>query len=160
MNSEYRLGTRSLPLRVSLSAFLGFVAIGEISGIVMSALHTGFTPSGTARYYRGLEAEMAFPKEFWTLIENTHFHVFIVPIVLLILTHLLFMTRMTERAKVTITLIAYGAALIELLSPWLVRYVAAGLAWLKVGGSLVFHATMIVLIVVPLYEAWFRRDSD
>ena len=117
-NGALRLRASSLPLRVTLSGFLLFTAIGEITGIVMDAAHTGFTPSGIARHYRGYEAELQFPKEFWVLIENTHFHVFIVPLVLLVLTHLLFMTGLSERTKVGVTILAYTAALVELASPW------------------------------------------
>jgi hypothetical protein len=153
----------SLPLRVTLTGFLVFTAIGELSGLLMEGLHTGFSPTGIAKYYRGAEAELMFPKEFWVLLENAHFHVFIVPLVLLVLTHVLFMTRLSDRAKVGITLVAYAAALLELVSPWLVRYGAAGFAWLKLFGDLVFHSTMILLIVVPFYEAWFapvQKPSD
>ncbi len=160
MSPVYRLRTSSLPLRVTLSGFLLFVAIGEVSGLVMEGLHTGFTLTGVARYYRGFEAELQFPKEFWVLIENTHFHVFIVPVVLLVLTHVLFMTRLPDRAKVAVTVVAYAAALVELTAPWLVRYVSAGFAWMKLGGALVFHATMLVLIVLPAYEAWLAPRGE
>ncbi len=160
MNQRYRLRTSSLPLRVTLTGFLLFTAIGEGSGIVMDALRTGFTPTGIAHYYRGFETNLQFPKEFWVLIENTHFHVFIVPLVLLVLTHVLFMTDLSQRSKVGITLTAYSAALIELASPWLVRYVAAGFAWLKLGGSVAFHASMLYLIVLPLYECWLAPPGE
>lgn len=130
------------------------MVVGELSGIVMQALHTGFTPEGITRSYRGFEAEMQFPKEFWVLLENAHFHAFIVPVVLLVLTHVFFMTGVAERTKVAVTIWAYTAAAVELSSPWLVRYGAAGFAWLALAGSLAFHASMLLLIALPLYDAW------
>lgn len=155
-----RLRSSSLPLRVTLSGFLLFALLGEVTGIVMDALHTGFTPTGIARYYRGYAPDMMFPKEFWVLIENTHFHIFIVPLVLLVLTHIVFMTRLSERAKVAITIVAYSSSLVELAAPWAVRFVAASFAWAKLAGALVFHSSMLFLILWPLLDAWRSPLGD
>lgn len=160
IQTGYRLRTSSLPLRVTLTGFLIFTAIGEATNLVMEALHTGFRPEGIVHYYRGYEAELLFPKDFRVLLENAHFHAFIVPVVLLVLTHVLFMTRLSERAKIGITVVAYGSALIELVSPWLVRYLAAGFAWLKLGGALAFHASVGVLLLLPLYESWLAPVEE
>lgn len=153
----YRLRTSSLPLRVTLTGFLAFMALGELTGLVIEARHTGFTPSGIADYYLGNEAELQFPKELPVLIENSHFHGFVVPLVLLVLTHVLFMSDLSDRTKVGVTALAYGTALVELASPWLVRYAGADFAWMKLAGSVLFHATFLFLIAFPLWECWFAR---
>lgn len=155
-----RLRASSLPLRVSLTGFLIFTLIGEVTGVVMDALHTGFTPTGIAHYYRGYPPDLMFPKEFWVLMENTHFHIFIVPLVLLVLTHIIFMTRLSERAKIAITIVAYSSSLVELGSPWAVRFIAVSFVWAKLAGALVFHSTMLFLIFWPLYDAWLAPLRD
>lgn len=148
------LRTSSLPLRLTLSGFLFFTSIGWVSNFGLLAWKTGLSPRGIARYYRGDEATMQFPKELPELLENLHFHVYIVPMVLLVLTHVFYMTRWSERAKVRITVIAYAAALADLAAPWLVRYAGAGFAWWKLGSSLTHHAMLALLVLVPLWEMW------
>jgi len=60
--------------------------------LALSAGRIGISPAAIAAYYRGGSGEMSFPKELWQLMEEAHFHLFSIPIVLLILTHLLFAT--------------------------------------------------------------------
>lgn len=148
------LRTSSLPLRITLTGFLAFVGLGYVSNFALLSWKTGMTPTGIAHYYRGDEAAMQFPKQFHELLENTHFHIFIVPVVLLVLTHVFFMTTWSERAKIRVTCLAYAAALADLAAPWLVRYGAAGFAWWKLCSSAVYHGTLVFLVLVPLYETW------
>jgi hypothetical protein len=149
------LRTSSLPLRATLTGFLLFVGLGYVTNFTLFAWKTGFTPSGIAHYYRGDEAQLQFPKEFHELLENTHFHIYIVPVVILVLTHVFFMTTWSERSKLVVTLLAYAAAAADLAGPWLVRYGGAGFAWWKLVSSLVYHATLLFLVVVPLRETWW-----
>ncbi|HVP28340.1 MAG TPA: hypothetical protein VMW35_04175 [Myxococcota bacterium] len=155
-NDRY-LRTSSLPLRVTLSWFLLFVGLGYATNFAILAWKTGMTPTGIALYYRGDEAAMQFPKEFHELLENLHFHVYIVPLVLLVLTHVFYMTTWSERAKLRATMLAYTAALADLAGPFLVRYAGAGFAWWKLGSACVYHATLFFLVLVPLWETWFGR---
>ncbi len=149
------LRTSSLPMRVTLTWFLAFVTVGYASNFALLIWKTGLTPEGIAHYYLGYEAAMQFPKEFHELLENTHFHIFIVPVVLLVLTHVFYMTTWSERSKLRVTSLAYGAALADLAAPWLVRYGGAGFAWWKLASTLTYHAALLFLVVVPFWETWF-----
>lgn len=148
------LRTSSLPLRVTLTWFLLFVGIGYATNFTMLAWRTGFTPAGVAAYYRGDEAALRFPKELRELVENFHFHVYIVPVVLLVLTHVFYLTAWSERGKLRVTHLAYVAALADLVAPFLVRYAGAGFAWWKLVSSTVYHGTLFFLVLLPLYECW------
>lgn len=161
------LRASSLALRTTLTGFLLFTALGYASNFALLAWKTGLSPDGIAHYYRGDEATMQFPKEMHELLENLHFHVYIVPMVLLVLTHVFFMTRWSPRAKLVVTLLAYGTALAEFAAPWLVRFVGAGFAWWKLASSVSYHATLVFLIATPLFEMWTgpvlppsARESD
>lgn len=154
------LRTSSLPLRATLTGFLLFVGLGYASNFALFAWKTGCTPSGIARYYRGDEAQLQFPKEFHELLENTHFHIYIVPVVILVLTHVFFMTSWSDRSKLAVTLVAYGAAAADLAGPWLVRYGGAGFAWWKLVSFGVYHAALLFLVLVPLWETWWGRAPE
>lgn len=159
MNSRY-LRTSSLPLRLTFTWFLVFVLAGYATNFGLLAWKTGLTPTGIAHYYRGYEAALQFPKEMHELLENTHFHIFIVPVVLLVLTHVFYMTAWSERARLWVTWIVWGAALADLAGPWLVRYAGAPFAWWKLASSLSFHGALLFLTVVSLYETWLGRAPD
>jgi len=150
-----QLRTSSLALRVTLTGFLLFVIAGYASNLAMLAWKTGMTPAGVAAYYLGDASGMRFPKELHELIENTHFHVFIVPMVLLVLTHVFFMTPWSERARVAVTVFAYGAAALDLAAPWIVWSGGAAFAPVKVASSLLYHAALFFLAGACLYETWW-----
>jgi hypothetical protein len=98
---------------------------------------------------------MRFPKELHELLENTHFHIYIVPMVLLVLTHIFFMTGASERTHVTVTILAYATAALDLAAPWAVWTGGAGFAPLKILSSLLYHGTLLGLVGACLYGAWW-----
>jgi len=153
-NGRY-LRTSSLALRATLTGFLLFVLVGYASNIALLVWKTGFTSAGVAAYYLGDESGMRFPKELHELLENTHFHVFIVPMLLLVLTHVFFMTGWSERARVIVTILAYGAAAFDLATPWIVWSCGAAFAPLKLFSSVLYHGTLFFLVGACLYETWW-----
>lgn len=157
---DSRLRASSRPLRVTLTGFLVFAALGYVSNFALLAWKTGMTPEGVAHYYRGFEpppgsdAPFQYAKEWRELLEVSHFHLYIVPVVLLILTHVFFLTPWSERAKVGVTGLAYAAALADLAAPWLVRYGGAGFAWWKLLSSVAYHGTLAFLVGACLWDLW------
>jgi hypothetical protein len=149
------LRTSSLPLRATLTGFLLFMLVGYGSNLAILAWKTGFTPSGVAAYYLGDDSGLRFPKEMHELLENTHFHVYIVPMVLLVLTHVFFMTGWSERARLRVTVLAYAAAALDLAAPWIVWSGGAAFAPLKIASSLLYHGTLFFLVLACLYETWW-----
>src|SRR5271163_4224445 len=101
---------------------------GVATMLALSIGRVGVSPAAIATFYRGGTGEMSFPKELWQLMEEAHFHLFTVPIILLILTHLLFATGCPPRARVTISLGLWIGALLEIGGPFAVRYLSASCA--------------------------------
>src|SRR5207245_5724907 len=60
------------------------------------------------------------------LLEVTHFHLFTVPVFLLIITHLFMLTGLSRRTKVSWIVTGWLASLAHIAAPWLVRYGGAG----------------------------------
>jgi hypothetical protein len=155
-----RLRNASLPVRITFSGFLVFVLIGFASNLAILAWNTGLTPEGIAHYYRGFEPppgsleDLRYPKELRELLENLHFHVYIVPMLLLVVTHVFFMTRFSEASKVWSTALLWVALFAELASPFAVRYAGAAFAWGKLVSSLLFHGALLLQGVGCLFDAW------
>src|SRR4051812_12515774 len=103
----FRLASTNTDLRLTYTFFLGFTFLGLVSLAALSLGRIGFRPEAIATYYRGSETEMKFPKEFWQLMEVSHFHLFTEPTVILILTHLAFATGLVRRNRVLLTTGAY-----------------------------------------------------
>ncbi len=154
IKSGYRLGKTSLETRITYSAFLLLMLPGLGTMLALSAGRIGLTPGAIAAFYRGGEGEMSFPKELWQLMEEAHFHLFTVPIILLILTHLLFATGCPPRTRVVISLGLWIGALLEIGGPFAVRYVSGSFAPLLLLGWGLLSLGMLASVGYSLAALW------
>jgi hypothetical protein len=87
------------------------------------------------------------------LLEVTHFHLFTMPVVLLIVGHLFLATGLGDALKRGFI---FGGALsvaLHLATPWLVRSFPS-LAWLHAVSGLALTVTMTVLTGAPVLSMW------
>lgn len=90
------------------------------------------------------------------LIEVTHFHLFTVPVFLLILTHLFMLTGVSARQKLVWITLGWGAGTLHIAAPWLIRWGGAGLAGLFPISGALFAVASLVLTVYPVVVMWRR----
>jgi hypothetical protein len=88
------------------------------------------------------------------LLEVSHFHLFTVPVVLLILAHLFMLTDLQERTKVAWIAVSSVAAFGHIAAPWILRYGPSGLGWLMPVTGVAMLATMTVLTIYPVIAMW------
>jgi len=150
----FQLRTASLQTRLAYTAFLALLLPGIISLVALSVGRMGLSPRAIAAYYRGSESEMSFPKQFWQLAEVTHFHLFSVPIVVLILAHLLGATPASARLRTGLTVATYLGAALEIGSPWGVRYAAAGFAYALLTGWALLAGGLLCMLIISLVYMW------
>ncbi|HUJ24881.1 MAG TPA: hypothetical protein VLW85_02605 [Myxococcales bacterium] len=127
---------------------------GVVTLIALSIGRIGLSPHSIANYYRGGEGEMTFPKNFWQLMEVSHFHLFTVPVVALILSHLLYATPASVRARIWLTSMLFSGAIIDATAPWAVRYGAGGFACLLLLGWVLLSAGALLVVAVTLWAMW------
>lgn len=106
----------------------------------------GLTPGSVVDYYRGSERLFTQPRSFETMLEVTHFHLPMMAVVILLLTHLVIFAPFTSRLKVWLISGTFGSALLEEASGWLVRFVHPAFAPLKIASFAVFQALMAFLL--------------
>jgi hypothetical protein len=94
------------------------------------------------------------------LLEVTHFHLFTMPVVLLIVGHLFFATGVGERAKMVWILAASAGVALHIATPWLVRYGGGALAPLHTFSGIFMGTCMTVVTVYPVYAMWFGRSPE
>lgn len=93
------------------------------------------------------------------LLEVTHFHLFTMPVVLLIVGHLFLATGLGDRTKVVWIVAGSASVFAHLATPWAVRYLGGGLAWLHALSGAALTVTMTVLTMYPLFAMWKRRSK-
>jgi hypothetical protein len=186
-SSGFRLWNLGREARVLYSAFCGLIFLGIVSSVMYYEDLVGTGTRGISRYYAGAaqapppapaaakggapggptvelpeEAErgqpIVVPVSYRKLLEVTHFHLFTMPVVLLIVAHLFLATGLSDRAKLAWIVAAVASVAGHLATPWIVRYAGPRLAVLHAVSGLALTVTMSVLTLYPVTVMW-RRPS-
>ena len=143
--------------RLIMTYFLVFMLAAAGLAIYMSYQKTRLATSGAAEYYRGSEQGMLFPKEEAELLETAHFHLFIMPVVFLTTGHLFLLSAWSRRWKTLVISSCFVYIALDVAKPWLVRFVGVGWGVLAPVNSALLGGTLLLCILVPIYEMWFLR---
>ncbi|MFO0577929.1 MAG: hypothetical protein U1A78_28300 [Polyangia bacterium] len=90
------------------------------------------------------------------LLEVTHFHLFTVPVFLLILTHLFMLTGASPRQRLLWITLGWLAATLHIAAPWLIRLQGPALAFLFPLSGVLLAVSSLVLTVYPVLVMWRR----
>lgn len=143
-------------VRLDLSE-LGPYYAGEPSGDVpVEALPEGDVPD------LDLPPELAEPAAAPAmsrrkLLEVTHFHLFSMPVYLLILSHLYMLSRARNAAKLAWIGAGSVAVVAHLCAPWVAASSGSSAAWLYGGSGALMAVAFFWMSVVPLWEMWAPR---
>jgi hypothetical protein len=88
------------------------------------------------------------------LLEVTHFHLFTMPVVLLIVGHLFFATGLGQPAKLGWVSAAATTLTLHFATPWLVHFGTPRLAFLHAVSGAAMTLSMGVLTVYPVLAMW------
>ena len=152
-----QLARMDMNTKLIMSYFLVFMLLATGFSIFMSFQRTRLEPAAAAEYYRGSDERLLFPKEATELIETTHFHIYIMPLVFVTTGHLFLLSAWNRTWKTVVITGGFIYILLDIAKPWLIRYVDAGFGALAPINSALLALTMLLCIVVPLYEMWFLR---
>ena len=183
-SSGFRLWNLGREARVLYSAFCVLTFLGVVSSALYYGDLVGAGTAGVARYYAGVgeapaasmgsappvgggpvvelpqEAERGRPivvaVTYRKLLEVTHFHLFTMPVVLLIVAHLFLATGLGDGAKLGWIVAASASVAVHLATPWVVRYGGPSLAFLHVLSGVALTVTMSTLTIYPLITMWRR----
>ena len=108
-------------------------------------------PASVASYYLGNEAEYRSPRSYGGLLEVSHFHLFAMGMLLLVLTHLMLFIPAKGSTKAWLIAVPFLAGFLSGGSSWLVRFAHPGFAYLKIASFLLLQGSLAVLIGVSLW---------
>ncbi|MDQ6735154.1 MAG: hypothetical protein M3Z35_13740 [Nitrospirota bacterium] len=153
-NARFRLRDTDRYIRLLYTFFLLLMLAGFAFSFFWAHSMTGLSPQGIADHYRGNDATFGEPMSFRELAEITHFHLFTMPVVFMILVHVLYLTMANEAVKVSTTWMAFGGVLLDLISPWLISYVSPMFVVTMLTGDILMSVSFLIMMVIPLYEMW------
>jgi hypothetical protein len=141
-------GFRGHPLmRLTLALTLVFLAGLWLTNALLYFAHMGLSPDSVARHYRGSEEEFVAARTYGSMLEVTHFHLPMMAMVLLVLTHLAIFLPWRTGARVALIVGTFAFALLGEAAGWLVRFVDPRFALLKIACFLGLEAALGILIV-------------
>ncbi len=88
------------------------------------------------------------------LLEVTHFHLFTVPVFLLIIGHLFMMCRVRPTVRIAVVASAVVATMLHLIAPWIIFWGGGGWAWLMPVTGTAMTATMVAMCGWPIIAMW------
>lgn len=156
-NAKFRLKDSDRHIRLVYTLFLLLMLAGFTFSFFWAHSMTGLTPERIASHYRGSDTTFGEPMSFRELAEITHFHLFTMPVIFMILVHVLYLTTASHRLKTLTTYAAFSGVGLDLLSPWLIAYVSPGFALTMLAGDLLMTAGFLVMFAVPLYDLWVLK---
>jgi hypothetical protein len=156
-NARFRLRDTDRHIRLVYTFFLLFMLAGFAFSFFWAHSMTGLSPQGIADHYLGSDATFGEPMSFRELAEVTHFHLFTMPVVFIILVHVLYLTMASNRIKVLMTWAAFSGVLLDLISPWLISYVSPIFVLTMLTGDMLMVVSFLVMMVIPMYEMWVNK---
>ena len=117
-------------------------------------------PSSVVDYYLGNEALFTSPRSYQGLVEVSHFHLFAMGMLLLVLTHLMLFVPLSNRVKAWLIAAPFASALLDEGSSWLVRFVDPGFAWAKIAGFLALQTSLAVLVALSLWTVFAGSQKN
>ena len=119
----------------------------------------GLTQGSVLEYYLGAEERFLTPRSFQGLLEVSHFHLFAMGMLLLVLTHLMLFVPLADRAKAWLIAVPFLAGALDEGAGWLVRYGHPVFAWAKIAGFLLLQGSLALLVGLSLW-AVFRGSGE
>jgi len=149
---------RNRLLQTIIACYAIYVAALWLTNALLYFDKMSLAPASVVAYYLGNEAEFRPPRSYQGMLEISHFHLFAMGMLLLVLTHLVLFVPVSVRTKVAMVATPFLAAALDEGSGWLVRFVSPAFAWLKVAGFIALQASLAALIGLSLW-AVFRGSS-
>lgn len=156
-NTRFRLRDTDRHIRLVYTWFLFLMLAGFLFTFFWAHSMTDLTPAGIAAHYRGSDATFGEPMSFGQLAETTHFHLFTMPVVFLIMVHVIYLTMASQRLKVLTTWAAFLGVGLDLVSPWLITYVSPFFVLSLLAGDFLMLGSFFVMLAVPLHEMWIVK---
>ena len=101
--------SRNRLLQTIVLLYVFYVAGLWLTNALLYFAKMGLTPSSVAVYYLGSEETFREPRTYQGLLEVSHFHLFAMGMLLLVLTHLVLFVPVANRTKIWLIAVPFGS---------------------------------------------------
>lgn len=158
-NARFRLRDTDRHIRLVYTWFLLLMLAGFIFTFFWAHSMTDLSPQGIAQHYRGSDATFGEPMSFGQLAETTHFHLFTMPVVFMIMVHVLYLTMASPTVKVVTTWLSFLGVTLDLISPWLIAYVSPVFVLSMLTGDILMVVGFLIMFLIPMNEMWRKQAA-
>ena len=131
-----------------------YVAGFWLTNLLLYFSKMGLIAVSVIEYYRGAEERFLTARSYQGLLEVSHFHLFAMGMLLLVLTHLMLFVPLRDRTKAWLIFVPFFSALLEEGSGWLIRFVHPAFAYAKIAGFLLLQGSLAALILASLWASF------
>ncbi len=150
--------SRNRLLQTIVLCYALYVAGLWVTNALLYFQKMSLTPNSVVEYYLGNEARFLTARSYAGMLEVSHFHLFAMGMLLLVLTHLVLFIPIRNAWKGALVVVPFLAAALDEGAGWLVRFGHPGFAWLKIAGFLLLQLSLAVLIGLSTWSV--LRGSD
>lgn len=150
---------RNRLLQVIVLLYALYVAALWLTNALLYFEKMSLAPSSVVEYYRGAEERFLSPRSYQGMLEVSHFHLFAMGMLLLVLTHLMLFVPLADRLKAWLIVVPFLSAGLDEGAGWLVRFGHPAFAALKVAGFLLLQGSLALLVGLSVW-AVFRGNGQ
>ena len=144
--------TRNRLLQVIVVLYAFYVIGLWLTNALLYFSKMSLTASSVIDYYLGSEERFLSPRSYQGLLEVSHFHLFAMGMLLLVLTHLMLFVPLRNRTKAWLIVIPFLSAILDESAGWLVRFASPSFAYLKIAGFLMLETSLAALVAISLWS--------
>ena len=152
--------SRNRLLQMIVVLYSVYVALLWVTNALLYFQKMSLTPSSVVAYYLGNPEQYLSPRSYQGLLEVSHFHLFAVGMLLLVLTHLVLFCPFKTWLKITLITTPFVSALVDEGAGWLVRFVGPEFAIVKIVGFVALQASLAFLVILSLWAIFVGTQHD
>jgi hypothetical protein len=152
--------TRNRLLQVIVVLYSIYVSLLWVSNGLLYFSKMSLAPASVVAYYLGDEEKFLSPRSYQGLLEVSHFHLFAIGMLLLVLTHLMLFVPLSGRWKAWLISLPFLAGLVDEGAGWLVRFADPGFAVVKVVGFLALQGSLAALVGISLWAVFVGSQDN
>jgi len=154
--------TRNRLLQTIVAFYALYVSALWVTNALLYFSKMSLSYASVVAYYLGSEERFLPPRSYQGLLEVSHFHLFAMGILLLVLTHLMLFVPLKNGTKAWLIALPFLSGFLDEGSGWLVRFVHPGFAYLKIASFLLLQGSLAALIITALWAVFTgsQRNLD
>jgi hypothetical protein len=152
--------SRNRLLQTIVALYALYVAALWLTNALLYFQKMSLSYASVVSYYRGNEELYLSPRSYQGLLEVSHFHLFAMGMLLLVLTHLMLFVPLKGSVKAWLIAVPFLSGFLDEGASWLVRFAHPGFAYLKIAGFLLLQASLAVLIAVSLWAVFAGSGEE